>query len=425
MSAADIAGVASWRMPGAPTQTARRYGISILGPGAVSGAHFLASLILLHAVPARAFGLFSFAMVVVALGMSVNVALISVPLTRGLATGDKTAMPACFQMNWLVCSGLAIALFALLLASGASLSDAALLALFAGIFTFRWFARNFSILEGRIATAIQSDLIYSLLLAGSLAALAVTRGISFTLGAQMLVVSALAGLLPFGPRFFRRQLAALGQHPRRYGPVFRDTSRWSLAGVITTELTANAHAYLVTLLAGPGAFATLALGMLLMRPAGLMQSALPDIERPVMARAIAARDSACLSGLQRHFTFTLLAAWTANSLLCAGLFLFVPTLVVKKDIGIATVIPVTAICALIMMIRAWRTPQAVLLQAAGALKSLAGISLLSAAISLAAAMGLLLAFGPIASLGGILLGEIVILARCWACARGLRETDDD
>lgn len=418
MSVADIAGAASWRMPGARGNMAQRYGLSILGAAAVSGAHFLASLILLHAVPARGFGLFSFAMVVVALGMSVNVALISVPLTRGLAAGDRAGMPACFQMNWLVCCALALALFALLLASGASLQEAALLALFAGIFTFRWFARCFAFLQGRIATAVQSDLSYSLLLTGSVAALAATRHISLGLSAGMLGLSALAALLPFGSEFFRRQIAALGERPRGYAPIFRDTSRWSLAGVITTELTANAHAYLVTLLAGPGAFAPLALGMLLMRPAGLVQSALPDMERPAMARAIAARDGASLLRVERHFTIGLLAAWLANILLCAGLFLFLPKLVVKNG-SIPTVILVTAICALIMMIRALRTPKAVLLQAAGALKSLAGISLLSAAVSLIATLGLLLAFGPVASLAGIVLGEALILIGCRASARSL------
>ena len=57
-------------------------------------------------------------------------------------------------------------------------------------------------------------------------------------------------------------------------------------GVVLTELTANAHAYLVTFISGPKAFAVLALGSLLMRPASLVLSALPDIERPRMAAKI-------------------------------------------------------------------------------------------------------------------------------------------
>ena len=64
--------------------------------------------------------------------------------------------------------------------------------------------------------------------------------------------------------------------------------------------------------------------MLLMRPASLMQSALPDLERPAMTRAIAAGDLAALSRIQRHFTWGLAAAWLANVLLCAALLAFFP-----------------------------------------------------------------------------------------------------
>ncbi len=194
--------------------------------------------------------------------------------------------------------------------------------------------------------------------------------------------------------------------------------------MITTELTANAHAYLVTFLAGASAFAPLALGMLLMRPANLMQSALPDMERPAMARAIAAKNRKALSRLMRHFRLGLLMAWAANILACAGLLAIFPALVVKKDYGVQNVIIVTILCALIVAIRAWRTPYAVLLQAAGALRPLAGISALSAAISLTATLGLLLTFGSIASLGGILLGELVILVQCRTQSRGFREMRD-
>jgi O-antigen/teichoic acid export membrane protein len=81
------------------------------------------------------------------------------------------------------------------------------------------------------------------------------------------------------------------------------------------------------------------------------------------------------------------------------------------------VVLVASICTFIMAIRALRTPLAVLLQAAGRFKELARIGAVSAAVSLAATLALLLMAGPIASMGGIVLGELVILARCYAGAR--------
>jgi O-antigen/teichoic acid export membrane protein len=397
--------------------TALRYGASACGPALVSVAHFLASLIFLHNLPAHAFGLFSFVMVVVSFGMSLNVALISVPLTRNLAMGETASASICFQMNWLVCIGFALLMFAGLLLSGAPFQGALLLGLFAGCFTFRWFARCFAYIDGRIGAAIGSDITYSLILIGSLCILAAADQMTFNLGSEMLLLSALAGLLPFGLAFTRKQLAALSGNPNRYWPIFHGVTRWSLTGVILTELTVNAHAYFVTFICGPSAFALLALGMLLMRPASLMQSALPDLERPAMARAVAANDMPALSRIQRHFTFALAAAWMANILLCVAVLAFFPALVVKKSYGMQDVILVTAICTFIMAIRALRAPLAVLLQAAGRFKELASIGAVSAAVSVASTLILLLLAGPIASMGGIVLGELVILRRCYTGAR--------
>jgi hypothetical protein len=412
MTVSDIAVAPRWRMPGEWRGVALRYGASAAGPAAVSGAHFLASLIFLHQLPAREFGLFSFVMVVVSFGMSLNVALILVPLTRNLAIGDAACEASCFQMNWLVCAGFAASVFAGLLASGAPLREAALLALFSGIFIFRWFARCFAYVDGRMGSAIRSDITYSIVLIGSLGTLAAFNGVSFVLGSEMLLLSALAGLMPFGLSFYRRQIAALRGDLSWYRSVFHDVTRWSLTGVVFTELTVNAHAYLVTFLAGPGAFALLALGMLLMRPANLVQSALTDLERPSLTRAIGANDRAALELIQRDFRFGLGAAWLANILLCAAVLAFFPALVMKKSFGMENVVIVAAACALIMAVRALRTPFAVLLQAAGRFKELAGIGIVSAIVSLIATTALLLAAGPIASLGGVLLGEVIILVLC-------------
>jgi hypothetical protein len=59
----------------------------------------------------------------------------------------------------------------------------------------------------------------------------------------------------------------------------------------------------------------------------------------------------------------------------------------------------------------------VLLQAAGQFKELASIGTVSGAVSVAATLFLLLTFGPIASLAGILMGELVILFRVRQMAR--------
>jgi len=312
-------------------------------------------------------------------------------------------------MNWLVCALFAGLLFTALLLEGAPRAEAAMLGLFGGIFTYRWFSRSFAFVDNRMAAAIRSDLVYSMALVAGLGALAFTRHMDFTSASKMLLAAALLALFPFGAGFFKTQIAALGGNPLRYWPIFRDLTRWSLLGVTLTEITVNAHAYLVTFVSGPGAFALLALGMLLFRPASLMQSALPDMERPVMARAMAAKDIAMVGRVQRHFGQGLVAAWGINLLLSTGLLAFFPILVLKKGYALDEVILVAGLSAIIMALRAWRMPLAVLLQAAGRFKDLAGIATISGAVSVAATLILLLTFGPIASLIGIVLGELVML----------------
>lgn len=413
-----------WYKPGSVLATALRYGASAIGPVAVSGAHFLASLIFLRALSAREFGLFSFVMVVLSFGMSLNASLITVPLTRHLVTGADDTRSACFQVNWFVCIGFGAILFITLAVGHASVDGAAFLALFAATFTFRWFARCLAYIDGRMAAAVQSDLAYSLLLIGGLGIMAIFHQVTFMHGCGILLMAAVTALVPFGREFFRTQLKAMAGDPRRYWPIFRDLSRWSLIGVALTEMTVNAHAYLVTFISGASSFALLALGMLLMRPASLMQSALPDLERPAMSRAIAAHDLAGLSRIQRHFTWGLFAVWLINILCCTALLAAFPFLVLKRGYALHDVVLVAAISSTIIAIRAWRTPTAVLLQAAGEFKKLADIGTFSAAISVTATLALLLMLGPIGSLGGILLGELVILTRVHQLAGDWRKAHD-
>ncbi|HVV29048.1 MAG TPA: hypothetical protein VHC40_13890 [Rhizomicrobium sp.] len=402
-------------------RTALRYGVSIAGPAAVSAAHFLASLAFLRALPAQAFGLLSFVMVIAAFAMSAGSALIVLPINETLARGEPAIRAVCCKVGWLFCAAFAVLLAAALLSGGAGPAEAALLGLYGGVFAWRWFARSTAYIDGNVGAAVASDLVYSAALTASLGALGLGRRLDFAGSSEALLLSALLALAPFGTGFFREQVMALrSARLTGYLPLFRDITRWSLAGVALTELTVNAHAYLVTFLSGAQSFALLALGMLLMRPASLVQNALPDLERPAMTRAIAVGDFKGLARIHRHFTLGLAAAWAGTAALAAGLLVFAPGLLLKKGYALHDVVVVAALSAAIMAVRTFRTPPAVLLQAAGRFKALAGIGTISGVVSLAATLAILLAFGPIASLGGVLLGEAVILVRVVTLARHWR-----
>ena len=391
-----------------------RYGFPISGPVATSGSHFLASLVFVRGLPASEFGIFSFVLVIVPFCMSIMAALLVLPVNNALgALPPERARieAACLKMNLILTALAGAVLFALLIAARAPMLPALLLAIYGAVFTLRWFARSFSFVKGRTRTAIASDIVYAAALLAGLFAMLAGHTVQLVPGAILLLAASLVSLLPFGARFFRDQAKAIRDgRIHCYRGIFRDSTRWALIGVILTELTVNAHAYLVTFISGPGPFALLAVGQILMRPASLVQGALPDVERPAMTRVIAAKDRTGRARLLKDFRLVLLAVWAATAILAAAILVWAPQLLLKNTYSPSDALLVTALTGAIMLVRCFRTPPSTLMQAAGELKALAQIAAYTSAISIFLTLAFLLAWGPAASLFGILISEIIIVA---------------
>lgn len=402
--------------------TAWRYGLPISGPLATSGAHFLASLVFVRNLQAAEFGIFSFVLVIVPFCMSIMAALLVLPVNNALAASppERARIEAtCLKMNAILTVLAGVILFGFMVGARAPVPAALLLAAYGATFTFRWFARSFSFVKSRTGPAIVSDMIYAVSLVAGLAAMRAGHAVQLIPGALLLLTAALVSLSPFGVGFFRDQIEALGRgRIRDYRGIFRDVTRWSLMGVVLTELTVNAHAYLVTFISGPGPFALLAVGQILMRPASLVQSALPDVERPAMTRAIAAQDRTRRARLLGDFRLALLAVWAATTILAAAILVWAPQLLLKNTYLPSDALLVTMITGAIMLVRCFRTPPATLMQAAGELKVLANIAAFTSVISILLTLAFLLAWGPAASLLGILTGEIAIVAMLKRTVKG-------
>jgi O-antigen/teichoic acid export membrane protein len=402
-------------------RVALRYGLSSLGPVSVSAAHFAASLMFLRAMAPAQFGLLSFLLVVVPFCMSASGALLGAPISTALKRGAVIAdadLATYLKTNLVVAALAACIVFALLTMSHAALAPTLLLAVYAGLMTLRWFARCLSYATGGPFRAIASDLVYSVLLMSGMSALFVSNQLALQSAAEVLGFAALCGVAVFGSSYLARQVwPGRAGSLWRYGAIWRDLTRWSLLGVVLTEMTANAHAYLVTFLAGPQAFAVLAVGSLLMRPAALVLSALPDMERPAMARRLAAGDTAGALRSVKEFRTATGAIWLLTITLAGVLLMWFPHLILKKGYDESQIVIVVAISAAIAAVRALRTPQSVLLQAAGEFRALAGASMWSSMTSVAATLALLLTAGPIASLLGILAGDLVMTGRIFGLTR--------
>lgn len=398
-----------------------RYALSALGPVCISGAHFVSALLVLHALSPAHFGYFSFVMTVVPFCISAAAALVGAPTTIGIRERGHVddAELATFQKANLLLSLFAFAVVAAsLLASGLDAMAAALFGLYGAAMSLRWLGRVYAYATNAPARAAGSDIVYSVLLFAGIGVLFLLGDLTMTDSALVLAIAALGSLLLFDREYLARQFApSSAGRLSAYAPVWRDLTRWSLLGVAASELTVNAHAYFVTFFSGPAAFAMLALGSLLMRPVAVVLSSLPDMERPVMARAIGAGDFARAFRAVKEFRTAAAAVLAGTTLLAAAILTWYPSAVLKPGFDAGAEWIILGFWIVIMAIRALRTPDAVFLQAAGEFQPLANIGIRASVVSLLATGALLFAFGPVASLAGIVAGDLMMSLGIFQCVR--------
>ena len=349
------------------SRVAARYMISLAGPVSVSASHFVASILIFRMLPAREFGLFSFVIVAVSFCLSMSGSLLGAPATVTAANrqeGQWPELPALLAASQIFAALAALAVTALLWIAGAHLPAAAAFGAYASVMCLRWFSRAYGYAQIKPTRVTVSDLVYAGVLIAGLSALGLLGDVSEVHVAIAMLLAAIVSLLAAEPGFLRRQFRLARRSALSgYRTIWHELSRWSLLGVITTEFSGNAHAYIVTLFAGPHAFALLALGTLLMRPARLSTTALGDVERAPIAVLLEKREFRRAARVVVEFQATTLLLWAGTAALAAAILWFAPGLVVKHGYARADVILVTAISVAIMLARVLRAPRAVLLQA--------------------------------------------------------------
>jgi len=403
---------------------AGRYGLTAIGPIAVSGAHFVASLIFLHRLSPADFGLFSFLLVIVPLCLSMSSGLLGAPLVKAIGKSkavEEDQFAAFRKVNRVFCLGAGLVTATLMWSSHAGLVAALALGGYGAVMSLRWFSRFNAYIADDPLRAAASDLVYSASLLAGLFALAATNELSLLTASIVLLACSLLSIPAFGWTFLRKQFRSGRQGSLAvYLPIWRDVTRWSLLGVVLSEVTANAHAYFVTFISGPRAFALLAIGSLLLRPVFLVLQALPDRERPTIARFLAAGDLKSAHRTRLEFRLAAIAVWLGTVGLAAAILRWYPQLFVRKGFDSGDVWLVVAIWAAIVAARAIRAPEAVFLQAAGEFNALARTGFAASIVSVAGTLVLLVLSGPIASLGGIFCGELMNTAQVMTLMRRLR-----
>jgi O-antigen/teichoic acid export membrane protein len=387
-----------------------RYGVGIAAPASVAIAHFAVQLLLLRHLTPVEFGTFALLMVLIQLGYGVSNALISTPYTVALHDAEMTegARQSFFSVNavYALGFGLACAVIGWVFAGGPWI---AVFAVYSTMAMMRWFGRAHCYAVFRQLNAAASDLSYAVLL------LLFTGGLWYLgrvdlLGVSCALLAATIGsILAIRSGFFARQFGrAAFSSLRPYGRTWKAQSRWSLLGVVTTEATSNAHAYLVSAFAGPAAFAPLAAASLFMRPVALAITSLTQLERPSLSRAIMANDISRARAISRTFLIVLLLIWLAVAALAGAVLLVRPDLIAGQHYLASELQVAFALLAAVALLQSIQTPASVFLQAAREFRMLALASVVASVISILLATAALLAAGPIYSLLGIIAGKAMM-----------------
>ncbi|MCX8998433.1 hypothetical protein NOF55_15065 [Rhizobiaceae bacterium BDR2-2] len=387
-----------------------RYGLSLAAPASVAAAHFLVQLMVLSLAPPAQFGQFVFLMAAIQFGYGLSNALLSTPLTilRAHAPDDTGSAVLLAALNLLF--AVAIGVVVLLLGFLTGGTDGWLLpfSVFAVLAMVRWFGRAFNYAEMRPERAAASDILYAVALVAMTGWLYFSGAFDMAMLAAAFVVASLAGLLVLGPAFLQQHRFGSGLRFSDYGPIWKDQSRWTLLGVVTTEFTSNVHIYLVTLLAGAARFAPMGAASLFLRPVSLSITSLSQLERPAISRQIAAGDIRAALASRRRFHILLLLAWAATAVLAAGVWLYAPGLIVKPDYSVSEIGTAVILYFLIALVLIWQEPNSVTLQAARAFRPLAFASVVSSLFSIAGVLAALAVAPPVYSLLAILAGQVVM-----------------
>jgi hypothetical protein len=399
-----------------------RFGLASLSSAIVSVSHLLVQIFSIHHLQTAAIGTLAFLLVIIQFGYSLSNALVSTPYTIAVNQGeerDARGFDFFFPVNLMLAlsQGLICAAIAWMTAS----PIAALMFGMAGTLSLiRWFGRSNAYAHHAPARAARSDLAYAgTILAGLLIAMRTGAGMSAIGG--MLVAASLVGLLPFGLAYIKRHFAMAPAHAlKNYRPVWKEQSAWTLVGVLSTEATSNSHSYIVTLLAGPTAFAPIAVGMLFFRPVNVCITALTQLERPRMTRAVAKGDHDGAIKSERIFMAALVMLWLATCVVAAIALYFFPGVILKSTLDHRLVMIAVGLCALLSLVQCIQTPMSVMTQARKAFRPLAAQSMRSCVVGVVAVSMLVLGTAPVFSIGGVVLSQLVMMLGIWQLDRQWR-----
>lgn len=384
--------------------------LTLLGALMMSGSQFVLTFVLMRRMAQHDFGQIAFLLIVYQFLLGCWGALLCAPL---LVTDDPHGVPgsriaALTGANMVAACAMGLILPLVVRALGGSWPAAGFFAIYCALMLARQYGRTLGLYHQARHRVMASDLVFALAVLvmaaryGMMPEVTMVTACAGLAGAAALSLLVLL-LLPGG----RHMLAVRRPLLSAYRPVWRKDARWSLAGVLTTELSVNAHAYLVTMLFGPGAFAPIAAAGLFVRPILVVINPLAEFERVHMARAMVEGELCEVLHRRDLMRMTALAVWS----LCAGGMVaglaLLPAAQWAGHMPAGALGLATGLWFAVALVRCFYVPDGAVLQAAGQFRPLAALAGASGAVSALMALLACLILTPTWSLGGILMGEAV------------------
>lgn len=295
----------------------RKLVLSVFDQAVISAFNFAMNLFLIKFWSPEDFGFFTIIAAASIFATMVQNAVINTPLAVHLpiasSAGDKAVLRRVFSAaNLLLC------VMVLLLSWGVlviwlGLSQPFLVlgaSLYLGTQFIREYYRALLAVEGKLGALLIADLSYVVLSAGLLTYLIFSdEGQLQTISEVLLILSA-SGFLTMIWHLVPRQLPSLRALPGEIFRVFKlqmHEIRWSLLGVITTDIQNRGYLFVAAAVFGPATVAHLQAGRIFFGPLNLLTSAWARVARPQLAGMFGQGEVSSFTSLLRRALWSFVA----------------------------------------------------------------------------------------------------------------------
>lgn len=395
-----------------------------------SGVSALATMLLAVAIllerPLAEYGFYAFLQVLLGLAMATSSALFVAPLLSRLnpAPGQASApVGAFFLLQTVLILVLGLVVYGLSLGYQHPPSTALGLALAMVLQLWRWFARSILQTRADCQSLISSDAIFSGITLFGLALLWWQQQIDLASISSLTIVAAIGSMLSAGRIFWQLHTQIWQQCCwAEWRQGYQAQGKPAFIGVLSSESAANAHSYLVTLIAGPAAFAPIAAAAMVFRPCALLLTNFSQLSRSQLLQ-LKHQDQALLP-LVARFRQHAAVLWLLNVLLLLIVVSIawepIRVFLIEKQLDEQTIVWAILGWCVLTLLRCWRSGATIYLQVQDQFAVLARTAVMPALLSVGLVIVSLQWWPAVWTLAAIIVSELWM---AWLLRRAVLRTE--